>query len=52
VRGTVKRSVVSARRLTAYWARGICQRLLDIPVVDVQSHQGESITGDLMEKAW
>jgi hypothetical protein len=25
---------------------------VDIPVVDVASHQGESITGDLMEKAW
>jgi hypothetical protein len=25
---------------------------VDIPKIDMQSHQGESITGDLMEKAW
>jgi hypothetical protein len=25
---------------------------VDISVVDVESHQGESITGDLMERAW
>ena len=25
---------------------------VDIPVVDVESHQGQSITGGLMEKPW
>ena len=25
---------------------------VDIPVVNVESHQGESVTGDLMQKAW
>jgi hypothetical protein len=25
---------------------------VDLPVVDVESHAGESITGDLMSKAW
>jgi hypothetical protein len=25
---------------------------VDLPTVDVESHQGESITGDLMQKAW
>ena len=25
---------------------------VDLPTVDVEAHQGESITGDLMQKAW
>jgi hypothetical protein len=25
---------------------------VDIPVVEVASHQGQSITGDLTQKAW
>jgi hypothetical protein len=26
--------------------------VVDLPAVDVESHAGESITGDLMTKAW
>jgi len=25
---------------------------VDIPAVDVESHQGESLAGDLMQRAW